>query len=119
MQKNNLGILSENHFKIYILLKDKIVFENEVRKQQVKYYCDIENKPMLTRGIRYFIQDRDSITLDKILKENKIIASTESILISDYRDGIKTQRLYFKAAAIVIIILVSIAVIYDLLRKLA
>jgi hypothetical protein len=56
-----------------------------LKKQNVEYYCDIENQPMFENGIRYFIQDFDR-EFGQIFTENEIIAHTETILISDYRD---------------------------------
>jgi hypothetical protein len=55
MERKNPEILFKTHFKIYVLLKDKIVFESEIEKQHIEYYCDIENQPFLESGIRYFI----------------------------------------------------------------
>lgn len=116
MQENNPEILFKNHFKIYVLPKDKITFENELEKQKVEYYCDIENQPMFENGIRYFIQDVDRIKLDKIFVGNEIIAHTETIQISDYRDGKKAQKLYLKVAGIVLAIMILIVIIDSLVR---
>jgi hypothetical protein len=46
MKKSNPEIVFKNHFKIYVLLKDKIIFEKELEKQHIEYYCDIEKQPM-------------------------------------------------------------------------
>ncbi len=93
----NPEILYKNHLKIYVLLKDKVIFESELEKQEVEYYCDIYNQPMFENGIRYFIQDIDRMKLDKILIENKIIAHTETILISDYHNEKKNSKNIFKS----------------------
>jgi hypothetical protein len=116
MKINNPEILFKNHFKIYVLPKDKIIFESELEKQNVEYYCDIENQPMFENGIRYFIQDFDRENLDKIFTENEIIAHTETILISDYRDEKKAQKLYLKVAGIVIGIMILIMIIEWLVK---
>ena len=116
MQENNPEILFKNHFKIYVLLKDKIVFEAELEKQNIEYYCNIENQPNITGGIRYFIQNSDRIKLDKIFVENEIIASTETIPTYDYRDEKKAQKLYLKVAGIVLAIMILIVIIDSLKR---
>lgn len=113
---DNSGILFKDHFKIYVLPKDKIMFESELEKQNVEYYCDIENQPMFENGIRYFIQNVDREKLDKIFTENEIIAHTETIQISDYRDAKKAQKLYLKVAGIVIGIMILIVIIDSLVR---
>ena len=116
MKINNPKILFKNHFKIYVLPKDKIIFESELEKQNVEYYCDIENQPMFEHGIRYFIQDFDRKKLDKIFIENEIIAHTDTIQISDYRDVKKAQKLYFRAVGIVIGIMILIMIIEKLMK---
>ena len=116
MYKSNPEILFKNHFKIYVLQKDKIVFENELAKQNVEYYCDIENQPMFENGIRYFIQEVDRIKLDKIFIENETIAHTETILVSDYRDEKKAQKLYLKVAGVVIGAIILIIIIEMLIK---
>lgn len=116
MKKNNPEILFKNHFKIYVLLKDKIIFESELEKQNVEYYCDIENQPMFENGIRYFLLDADRQKIDKIFTENEIIAHTETIPTSDYRDGKKAMKLYLKVGGIVLGIMILIMIIERLLK---
>ena len=113
---DNPEILFKNHLKIYVLPKDKITFESELEKQNIEYYCDIENQPMFENGIRYFIQDVDKIKLDKIFTENEIIAHTETIQISDFRDEQKVQKLYLKVAGIVIGIIILVMIIEKLVK---
>ena len=43
MDLNNSDILFQEHMKIYILLKDKIIFETELENQNIEYYCDLES----------------------------------------------------------------------------
>lgn len=116
MERNNPEILFENHFKIYVLLKDKITFESELEKQNVEYYCDFENQPMLGDGIRYFILNNDRIKLDKIFTKNGIIAHTETIPTSNYRDGKKAMKFYLIIGGIVIGIMILIEIIDNLVK---
>ena len=116
MKGNTPKILFENNLKIYVLPKDKIIFESELEKQKIEYYCDIENQPMFESGIRYFIKNDDRIKIDKIFIENKIIANTETIQTSDYRVGMKIQKVYIKIAGIVIGIMILIMVIERLIN---
>ena len=108
---NNPEILFENHLKIFVLLKDKIIFENELEKQNIEYYCDVENQPLIGNEIRYFIRNNDRIKIDKIFVDNQIIAQTETIKISDYRDGKRVMKLYLIATGIAIGIMLLIIVI--------
>jgi hypothetical protein len=116
MKSNTPKILFENNLKIYVLPKDKIIFESELEKQNIEYYCDIEKQPMFENGIRYFIKNEDRIKIDNIFTENKIIANTETILTFDYRDEKKIQKVYLKIVGAVIGILLLIMLIESLIR---
>ena len=116
MKVNTPKILFENNLKLYVLPKDKIIFESELEKQNIEYYCDIESQPMFESGIRYFIKNSDRIKIDKIFIENKIIANTETIQNSDYRDGKKIQKVYLKVAGIVIGIMLLIIIVEKLIK---
>ena len=116
MKRNNPQILFKNHTKIYVLLKDKIVFEKELEKQNIEYYCEIENQPMFENGIRYLILDEDRNKIDKIFRENEIIAETETIQVSDYRDGKKVIKMQLKVGGIVLGIMILIIIIEKLIK---
>jgi hypothetical protein len=116
MKVNTPKILFENNLKIYVLQKDKIIFESELEKQNIEYYCDIENQPMFESGIKYFIKNDDRIKIDKIFIENGIIANTETILTSDYRDEQKIQKVYLKVAVIVVGIMLLIIILEKLIK---
>ena len=116
MTRNNPEILFKEHLKIYVLPKDKIIFESELENQNVEYYCDKQNQPMFESGIRYFILDADRIKLDKILTKNGIIAHTETIPTADYRDGKKAMKLYLVIGGIVVGIMILIMIIESLLK---
>lgn len=112
MDLNNSDILFQEHMKIYILLKDKIIFETELENQNIEYYCDLENQHLLVDGIRYLILDNDRLKIDKILIENKIIANFETIATSDFTDQRKISNIYLKVSGIVAGIMVLI-IIFD------
>lgn len=106
--KNKIEIKYENHFKLYVLQKDQIFFENELFKKGIVFYTDIENQPSIVGGIRYFLLDSDSEKIDKIIIENGIIASTETITNFDYRDGQKAYKMYLIVAGFVLFLMLRI-----------
>ncbi|MEG0851635.1 MAG: hypothetical protein RSH24_17340, partial [Flavobacterium sp.] len=61
---NSIDIKFQNHFKLYVLLKDKIIFESELNKSNIKYYIDIETQALSDNGIRYFLLDKDQEGID-------------------------------------------------------
>src|SRR5690554_7220960 len=87
MEKSNFDIRLKNHYKLYVLLKDKLIFESELQKNGIKYYYDIDEQPFIDSGIRYFLLDSDRKTVDRILISNSIIATIESLPITDYKDN--------------------------------
>lgn len=102
--------------EIYVLLKDKIVLESELEKQNIEYYCEIENQPMFENGIRYLIFEDDREKIDKIFRENEIIAETETIQVSDYRDDKKAMEIYLKIAGTVFVIMILIIIIEKIIK---
>ncbi len=107
MKENSFKIKFEDHFKLYVLLKDKILFETSLIQNGVDFYFE-ENQPIIENGIRYFLRDRDRPKIDEIIIKKEIIASVETISTDDYRDVHKGQKLYFYVAAIVIAIMLII-----------
>ena len=101
---NNIGIKFQDHFKLYVLLKDKIIFESELKNKNIGFYIDLETQVLVDNNIRYFLLNSDRLAIDKILKINKIIASTETINLVDYEDVKRFNKVYFIFALIVLIL---------------
>lgn len=112
--KHNPEIIAKDYLKIYVLLKDKIIFESELVKQNIEYYCDIKNLPILGNSIPYFIKNIDKDKLDEMLIKNEIITETETIQVSDYRDGKKVIKMQLKVGGIVLIIMILIIIVENL-----
>jgi len=115
MENESIKIKFEEHFKLYVLLKDKIIFESELLKNGIDFYIE-ENQPNISDGIRYFLRDNDRPEIDKVVIENGIIASTETIPSNDYRDQQKMQKIYVITACIVVGIILLVSAIVGLLN---
>lgn len=116
LYENNFDIKFKEHYKLYVLLKDKIIFESELEKSGITYYTNINEQPSIDGGIRYFLLDSDMKKVDRIIKENGIVTNIESNLISDFRDEKKVMKLSIAVAATVIgivILIVLIAKIFE------
>jgi len=111
LNKDNFDIKLKEHFKLYVLFKDKITFESELSKNDIRYYSDINEQPMIDSGIRYFLLDSDADKINKIVAENQIIANTESQLVFDYLDEKRRMKIYVSVAVVVIGILLLIMII--------
>lgn len=108
----NFDIKLKEHYKLYVLLKDKIIFESELHKSGIKYYADIKEQPYIDGGIRYFLLDSDMESVDQIIIKNEIVAGSESNLITDFRDDKKVIKLYiFVAGALVLIFILIILIV--------
>ena len=111
LSENNFDIKHKRHYKLYVLLKDKIIFESELQKSGIKYYTDLNEQLSIDGEIRYFLLDSDMENVDRIVIENGIVANTESNLISDFSDGKKVMKLYVTIAGAIIGITILIALI--------
>jgi 2-C-methyl-D-erythritol 4-phosphate cytidylyltransferase len=114
LTENNFDIKLKEHYKLYVLLKDKIIFESELKKKGIKYYTEINEQPYIERGIRYFLLDSDMEKIDIIIRENGIVANTETNLILDYRDEKKVSKLYIAVTGVIIIIIILISLILNI-----
>lgn len=98
---NNVEVLNQNNFKLYIQFKDNIIFENELINKKIHYYRD-ENS---ITTFRYFFLCKDSELIDFILKNKNIIANIESLPIQEFKQEKKIQLIYLKVVITVIILL--------------
>ena len=115
MTYNTFDIKLQDHFKLYVLLKDKITFESELLNNEIHFYSNLNEQPIIDGGVRYFLLDSDRAKIDQIIIENEIMASTETIPTSDHRDNKKSIKLYFYIVAIVIVTMIFIGIIDKLL----
>ncbi|THD67417.1 hypothetical protein E7Z59_07075 [Robertkochia marina] len=109
----NFSIKHQEHFKLYVLLKDKIIFENELEKNGIKFYQDSKEQPYIDKGIRYFLADKDREIIDSILIENKIVASTESIPGYDYNDQSKVLKMFIWVLTGIIFLIILLSLIMN------
>jgi|SRR5690554_1056094 len=115
---NNPQIIFEDHFKLYVSLKDIVLFQSELEKESIEYYSDLECQPDIEEGIRYLIRNKDRESLDEIIKKHQIIAGTETIPISNYREDRKIYAIYLKiilVIALIILIVMLIKYFFDIL----
>lgn len=66
-----------NHFTLFVELKDKIIFDSELSKNDIPYHVD-NNESTLGNGVRYFFLDEDQAMVDEIIIDNGIIATSIS-----------------------------------------
>jgi hypothetical protein len=111
---SNFEVKLEEHFKLYVLLKDKIMFESLLCDNEIEFYSDLNEQPFIDAGIRYFLLDSDRPKIDRILKEAEIIASTETIPFYDYRDQKKIGKLYI----LMFVVIVGLIIVYAIVRNL-
>jgi len=110
MATDTFEIKHQRHFRLWIELKDKIVFESELIKNDIPFHID-ENQSTIGSSIRYFLPDEHSSSIDSIIKQYGIAASTDTIKIYDVDDEKKIQRMYW-AVAIAVAVLSLVIIIF-------
>lgn len=108
MSYSNFYIKNKDHFVLFVELKDKIVFDSELSKNNIPYHID-DNQSTLGNSIRYFFLDESQVVVDKIIIDKKIIASTGSIRMGNYDDEKKVMELYGLIAAAIAVAIILIA----------
>lgn len=111
---NSAEVKFQNHFKLNVLFKDYILFENLLLENNIDFYHNSNENSNISNGTIFFLLDKDRVIIDKLLIDNEIIASTETILMSDYREERKVQKLHLSVYLIIILILVIIILSGDL-----
>ena len=104
--KDNIDIRFKDHYKLMISLKDKLFFESELDKNEIKY--QVENEYFGDK-IRFFFLDSDHNKVDNIIVKNEIVATVESNLVSDFNDQSKKVKLYLIIAFVFIAIIILTA----------
>ena len=110
---NSIEVKFQEHFKLNVLFKDYIFFENLLFENNIDYYYNINENSDISDGTRFFLLDKDRIIIDQLLMDNEIIASTETILFSDYKEERKVRKFQVLTFIVVIVILVVIILIGD------
>lgn len=110
---NSAEVKFQDHFKLNVLFKDYILFENLLFENNIDFYHNSSENSDISDGTLFFLLDKDRVIIDKLLIDNEIIASTETILMSDYREERKVQKFHFLVYLLVILILVLIILIGD------
>lgn len=100
---NNFYIKHQDHFKLYVRLKDKILFEALLLSNNIHFHVD-NNQATLGSDTRYFLLIKDSGRVDELLTNNGIIASTDASNMVDYDEQRKVRRMYYWVALIVVVL---------------
>jgi hypothetical protein len=110
---NTFDIKYQNHFKLIIELKDKIVFEAELNKNDIPFHLD--DNPLFPT--RYFLLDEDRNRIDNIIKITGIIASTDTIPMADYADSKKVYKIYLYVVILVVILFAVAMIITEIIAE--
>ncbi|MBP4141692.1 hypothetical protein J3S90_07735 [Flavobacterium sp. P4023] len=51
---NTINVKFQEHFKLYVLFQDNIIFEGELQRREIDYYYDPEQL-FISESIRYFL----------------------------------------------------------------
>lgn len=113
---NSAEVKFQNHFKLNVLFKDYILFENLLLENNIDFYHNSNENSDISNGTLFFLLDKDRVIIDQLLIDNEIIASTETILMSDYREERKVQKFYFLVYLIVVALLILVIFIVDLFK---
>jgi hypothetical protein len=113
---NSAEVKFQEHFKLNVLFKDYILFENLLLENNIDFYHNSNENSDISDGTLFFLLDKDRIIIDQLLIDNEIIASTETIMISDYRVEKKVQKFHFLVYLLVVGLLILIIFVIDFFK---
>ncbi len=79
--------------------------------KNIRFYSNIEEQSDISGGIRYFFLDSNMDMINKIIVANKIVATTETNLVSDFDDQKKIVKLSIQVIVAIIGIIILIIII--------
>ena len=85
-------------------------------ENNIDYYHNSNENSDISDGTYFFLLDKDRIIIDQLLIDNEIIASTETIMISDYRVEKKVQKFHFLVYLLVVGLLILIIFVIDFFK---
>lgn len=85
-------------------------------ENNIDYYHNSNENSDISDGTYFFLLDKDRIIIDQLLIDNEIIASTETIMISDYRVEMKVQKFHFLVYLLVVGLLILIIFVIDFFK---
>lgn len=106
----------QGHFRLNVLFKDYILFENLLLEKNIDYYHNSIENLDVSYGTRFFLLEKDRAIIDQLLIDNEIIASTETILIFDYREERKVQKFHFLVYLLVVGLVILVIFILDFFK---
>ncbi|MNK07698.1 hypothetical protein D3C87_256150 [compost metagenome] len=112
MSYNNFNIKYKDHFILFVELKDKVIFESELSRNNIVYHID-DNQSTLDNTTRYFLLNDNKASIDEIIINNGIVANTGSTHMADFNDQKKVMRLYGLIAAAIALIIILITLFED------
>lgn len=107
----DLDLKHKDHYTLYVLLKDKTVFESALRKNGILWYSDFNNQVSIDGGIRYFLPEVAMHQIDRTIIENGIVANKKTPLTTEYKDRKKTMKIYLTVAVAVLVLLLLMVLI--------
>lgn len=113
---NSAEVKFQEHFKLNVLFKDYILFENLLLENNIDFYHSNNENSDISDGTLFFLLDKDRVIINKLLIDNEIIASTETIMISDYRVEKKVQKFHFLVYLFVVGLIIFIIFIIDFFK---
>jgi hypothetical protein len=116
VNKTSIHIKSQDHFKLYILLQNKMSLESELMNQYIDFYYNIDEQSF-GNEIRYFILSTDREKVDAILLKNEIIGTLEQNLVKDFKYGRKLIKFEYKAYLIIVIVFIAITLLALIIEK--
>lgn len=101
------SIKYKDHFKLHVLFKDTIIFEWQLTTNKISFYRE---DLQVSDCTVYLLEDKDRELINRILIENEIIASTDTIALTDIGDAKKVYKLYLYVSAVAVFIMVLIII---------
>ena len=103
--------IDSDYFDLYVPLKEKISFEEELISLSVDFYFD-RNYHKQENYLRYYFKNKDFDLVNTILIKKEITAGTRQIMPRDFEESSRAIKLYFKVAVAVVLLFVTMCFLF-------
>lgn len=110
---NNFKLTYKCYFELCIPIENYLFFEAELSRLQLPFHSNTNEHSFMGCHASFLVRDEDRLIVDKIIRDNEIIASTPAIDIRNYKQHQKTIVLYI----VMILALISITLIAGIIEQ--
>ena len=109
--RNTIRVKFDRVFIVHVPVRDVMSFENELSQNGIAYYADKRKGLLFDENVLFYILDKDSASVYRILADRQYVLDSEVIAANGFSEERKMVNLYLKFALLFIILTMVLKVV--------